>query len=184
MRVHAYGTQFPRFGMVTEDDLKQLDPETFLAVHSRIGLALWHSQALEDALCYHITLVLKMPVSKAEVEVREVLEKMQSKTLGALIAELRKGNTALVSEFESRLDQFLKDRNWLVHKSWRQHHGDLYEPQRVIALVARLNAMANEALELQLLFAQIGHEWALQQGVSPESLEKHTRRILAERGAM
>jgi hypothetical protein len=171
--------------MVSEQDLMQIDPQTYIAVHTQIGVALWHSQVFEDALCYYITLVLKMPPSRAEAEAREVLEKLQSKTLGALIAELRKAKPSImVSEFEQRLEQFLKERNWLVHDSWRQHHGDLFDSSRVGPILARLDAMANEALALQLIFQQIGREWTLQQGVTPETLERHTRRILTERGAL
>ena len=64
--------------MLSEHDLKHLDPQAFLHVHAQIGMAVWQSQALEDTLCHFIVLILKLPPSKADEEVRAVLEKTHS----------------------------------------------------------------------------------------------------------
>lgn len=165
---------------------KPVDLAQFVELHKLIGLALWHSQALEDALARFITLILKLPASRAEAEVLEVLENLQSRTLGALIAELRKGNTTKsVSEFERRMNRFLGERNWLVHSSWREHHADLYTPARLPPLFCRLDALATEAHALQGFFAELLRSWTLHQpGISEEDLRAAHQQILRDRGVI
>jgi hypothetical protein len=165
------------------NDLMQLNLPLFQDVAARIGLALWHSQAFEDTLCHFVALTLKLPASRAEAEVREVMEKTQAKTLGSLIAELRKANTTnSVSAFERRITHYLNERNWLVHSSWRQHHRDLFNSERVQPLVHRLDAIADEALALQKLFGQLVYKWTLAQGVDPGLVEAETWRIMMQGG--
>ena len=159
------------------------DPYAFTSVHYHIGLALWHIQAFEEVLCYFITLILKLPPSRGEQETKEVLEKLQSRTLGQLITELRKKNsTNSVSAFEKRMDHFLNERNWLVHKSWSQHHGDVFNVDRLPPLLVRLEALTQEAEELRQYFGQLTTTWTIQDGHTREEIDKKTMEILKQRG--
>ena len=161
------------------------DRDAYCSVHMRLSIALWHSQAFEAVLACYVTLVLKLPPSRAEAEVRKTLFKMQSKTLGGLISELRKVNPAnLVSSFEERLKQFLADRNWLVHSSWREHHGDLFGQNRALTLIRRLDGIAEQALQLQKHFGQLIDQWTRAQGTNPQLIEAEFRRILAAHGVI
>jgi hypothetical protein len=166
--------------------LKPVNIQDFVELHKRIGLALWHSQAFEDSLSRFITLILKLPPSRAEDEVNAVLEKMFSKTLGQLVTELKKANTTnSVSEFERRMNKFLDERNWLVHHSWRQHHTDLYIPEKLPPLYQRLANLADEALKLQKIFGDLAHAWTLRQpGITPEKFEVQNRKVLKDRGVI
>jgi hypothetical protein len=167
-------------------DTKPVKLTAFVELHSRIGIALWQSQAFEDALVRFIVLILKLPPSRAEAEVLEILEKMQGKTLGALIAELRRGNsTNSVSKFERRVNAFLRERNWLVQTSWREHHTDLFNPERLPPLFARLDAIANDASALQRYFCDLITAWTLHQpGVTIEMIEGATQQTLKDRGVV
>jgi hypothetical protein len=167
------------------DAVKLPDPDAFVEVHMRLGIALWHCQLFEYALAHFVTLIIKLPPSRAEAEVRETLEKMQSRTLGSLISELRKANsTNSVSSFEQDVNRFLEDRNWLVHSSWQQHKGDLFEPKRVLPLLRRLDEIAERALALQTHFGALVSQWVRDQGVDPATVDAEQRRILAEWGVM
>lgn len=165
---------------------KPIDPAHFVELHKLIGLALWHGQAFEDTLARFITLILKLPPSKAEAEVLEVLEKLQSKTLGSLITELKRANsTNSVAEFEQRVNGFLQERNWLVHASWREHHMDLFSPERLPALFSRLDAMAREALALQRYFGELTNAWTRQQPEYSEGkFDEEFKKILRQRGVI
>jgi len=149
--------------------LKPLDPRVLIDVHYRIGLAMWHSQAFEDSLCFFIALALKLPPSRAESELRAIPEDLQSLTLGRLLAELRKPKSSTaVDSFEHRLNKFLSERNWLVHHSWREHHADLFNPSRLPPLVSRLEKLAQEGSDLQNVFGRILHDWMLARGFKDE----------------
>lgn len=161
------------------------DPEAFIQVHYRIGLALWRIQAFEDVLAFYIAIILKMPPSRAEGAARRVLENLQKMTLGSLLAELRKGNsTNYVTTFETRLKSFLDERNWLVHHSWREHHGDLFAPLRLPPLLARLSNIEREASYLLKFFSELATRWTLTQGISQEQLHNATLDELNKRGVI
>jgi hypothetical protein len=165
---------------------KPINLGAFVELHKRVGMALWQSQAFEDTLCRFIVLILKLPASRAEAEVLEILEKMQGKTLGALIAELRKGNsTNSVSEFERRINAFLHERNWLVHASWREHHTDLFNPERLPPLLARLEAIAEDATSLQRYFCNLTTAWVVHQpGITIEKIEGATQQFFKDCGLL
>jgi hypothetical protein len=163
--------------------IKRPDPSAYIELHALIGIALWKAQAFEDALAYFITLVLKLPPSRAEKEVRAVLAKMQSKTLGNLIAELRMAKTSTaVTEFEQRVNQFVDERNWLVHDSFRENGTDLFEPQKLPPLFARLNAISDEALALQKRFGESVVEWTKAQGIDQSTIDAETKKRLTAAG--
>ena len=165
---------------------KQVELRDFEELHKLIGMALWHSQAFEDTLCRFIALILKLPPSRAETEMMEVLESLETKTLGALIAELRKANSSnSVSEFEQRMNRYLTDRNWLVHKSWREHHTDLFNPSALPALFSRLRSIAEESRLLQRYFVELTTAWTLQQpGITMELIRQAQKEQLRQRGVI
>jgi hypothetical protein len=163
--------------------VNQIDPVQFRDLHFKIGYALWQTQSFERTLIYYITLVLKMPPSRAEQDANAIMEKLASKTLGGLIAELRKGNTSnAVSEFERRVNKFLDERNWLVHKSWEQHKHDLFHPEKLPALHGRLDALAAEAGELNGFFGLLVVQWGKGQGITQEQFEERIKHYNVEHG--
>jgi hypothetical protein len=138
--------------------IRDVNPEDLAEVHCRIGHALWQIQGCEDVLVYFIGTVLKMPPSRARHEAMAVVDQLRTCTLGGLIAELRKAkSTGSVSEFESRVNHFLNERNWLVHHSWRENHADLFNPERIPRLFKRLEALSQEASDK--LWLSIVAEW-------------------------
>lgn len=165
--------------------MRPIDPAHFVELHKRLGLALWHLQAFEDCLCKYIVIILKLPPSRAEDEMIAILRKLESKTFGQLMTELKKANTtSSVSELERRLDRLLIERNWLVHKSWAQHHTDLHQPDRLPPLYDRLNALSEEASAFQGFFTDLTTRWVVAEGIAtPEQINEATQATLRERGA-
>jgi hypothetical protein len=163
--------------------IRDVNPEDLAEVHCRIGHALWQIQGCEDVLVYFIGTVLKMPPSRARHEAMAVVDQLRTCTLGGLIAELRKAkSTGSVSEFESRVNHFLNERNWLVHHSWRENHADLFNPERIPRLFKRLEALSQEASDMRHYFCRITTAWTQEQGVSEKRIENEMARTLIERG--
>jgi len=163
--------------------MKTPDPETFAQVMTAIGNALWSCQQFESLLGQFIVLLVKLPPDRAEKETLELIERMHGKTLGALITELRKGkNATAVSSFELRFDKFLDDRNWLVHRSWREHSNDLYDAARLPPLLARLDGISQESNQLQRALAGITERWMHDQGFTSEQIDAETIERLISQG--
>ena len=174
-------------GRIPSMELKPIpiNPQDFLDLHAAIGMALWHGNGFEFSLTHFITRALKLPPSRAEQEVRHVLEEMQGKTLGQLIAELRKANsTNSVTSFEARVNRFLEERNWLVHHSWRDHRTVLFTPESLPPLLNRLDALADEGQALQEVFQELLHALTLSQGITQESVDAKKTRLLRSQGVI
>lgn len=136
-------------------------------------------------MAHYITLVLKYDPTQSAKDARATLEKMQSKTLGALVAELKKGNTSnSVSEFEKRVTSFVDERNWLAHDSWRENSSILFEPAKMPPVLERLKRIAKEAQLLNRLFGELVVTWTLSQGISAQELQAETVRRLKAQGML
>jgi hypothetical protein len=166
--------------------MKPIDVGMFTELHKRIGLALWAEQSLEHTICHFIALILKLPSSRDEAEMVDTLGRLQRQTLGPLIKELRKGNTSnSITEFDRRMNAYLEDRNWLVHRSWLEHHADLFSPEKLPPLLDRLERIAQESQSLREYFAEPVERWTLQQpGVTKDALEADVARRLRASGVL
>jgi hypothetical protein len=167
-------------------EMKPIDIGLFVELHKKIGLALWAEQSFEFVLCHFIALALKLPPSRAEAEMLEVLEKLQKQTLGALMKELSKANSSSsITEFDKRMEAYLEDRNWLVHRSWREHHTDLFTPEKLAPLFARLETISRESESLRNYFANLVQRWTLnQEGVTEDRLNADALRRLKRDGVV
>lgn len=168
--------------MLHSGELK-IDVEPLKSAWTAVGRALWHAQGLEHALVHFIGMTLKLPPSRDAAEIQEVMDALSAKTLGALIAELRKGNsTSSVSQFEQRVNHLLRERNWLAHASWSDSGEDVADPVRLVALLRRLDDLATESLDLHRFFGQLVVGWTQSQGATLAEIEQGTRDILQCKG--
>jgi hypothetical protein len=167
-------------------DMKPIDIGLFIELHKRIGVALWAGQSVEFVLVHFIAVALKLPPSRAESEMMEILEKLQKQTLGTLIKELSKANSSTaITNFDRRMEAYLEDRNWLVHRSWREHNTDLFTPEKLPPLFERLERIASESESLRDYFADLVHRWTLQQpGITEEALKAEADRRLKKDGVI
>jgi hypothetical protein len=169
--------------MNLRDQIK-LDPDVAFAVFQSIGKAIWHAQHFEGAISGFIVLCLKLPPSRDAAEIDEVVESLDKKTMGALIAELRCGRkNAATSEFEQRVYRLLDERNWLVHKSLQTNGNDIYDETKALTLIQRIEAFADECLALQTAFGEHVIVWMESQGFTREEIDAEALERLKDNGA-
>lgn len=76
-----------------------------------------------------------------------MLEKMQKRTLGAHVTEMKKGKLSTgVDESGRRVDRFVEERNWLAHRSWRENGFDVFSEPRLGACKGRVQAVADNII--------------------------------------
>ncbi len=154
-----------------------IDPNDLAALHQELGSTLWLIQALEDTLAHLITIVLKVPRGTAIEEADKILDATRKGTLGKLLKTVKE-SIDLPSKFEERVDEFLKQRNWLVHRSWRQHHTDIYHPEKLLVLLSKINAIGNESASLNIEFMKILEKYVLSIGVKPEEITERANKTI------
>jgi len=150
-----------------------------LKLYSHIGSALWQVQLFEHVLIHYLSLIFKLELDVAEVEAHAVLEETGKKTLGNLLKELRKYKH-LEPDLDARLNSFLQERNWLVHRSRGEHHADVYSPEKLQKLYKRLDTLANEALALSKSFTYILEQHISLLGIEKQQLDAHAIKQLKE----
>ena len=79
-----------------------------------LGESLYAVQILEDALSHAIVLKKTEPYHKNEADT--LLKEQRSYTFGKAIS-IAKEESLLPKPLEIELSEFLKERNWLIHKS-------------------------------------------------------------------
>lgn len=111
-----------------------------------IGQALLKVQILEECLSISITLKadVKHPCNFPKTEADKLLKKRRTFTFGNAIKEARK-KKLYTDSLQKELETFLKERNWLVHKSI----DDIYAPAGKHMLFQRFGSIMQEAHRLQ-----------------------------------
>ena len=140
-------------------------------LYAAIGKGIWHLQRLEDALdtCITVKRDIKVRGSVSPEKVQAILLKHRSNTLGKSLRIAREANV-LNPELQTRLDTFKEERDWLVHRSVYQNSKDLYEEDKRLALILRIQEFSKEALTLQKLIAKELEDFVGSQGVSREQV--------------
>jgi hypothetical protein len=148
-------------------------------VLAQVGFALWQTQITESTVGIYLVLVHKTAPRQARSEVEAMFTKAGKSTLGKLLRAIQSTGAA-PEDLVKSLDAFVPKRNWLVHHSRHENHRDMYSVSRRAALNSRLEAIADEALELAKAF-QTHTEAHLQRlGVSREQIDRDAARILNE----
>ena len=148
-------------------------------IFEKIGYALWQIQELEGALAtYYVLVVLAEPGMGSEAGMAlEEEESKKKKTLGQTIRQLRDANL-LDTHLEANLRNLLKERNWLVHKSRAASRSAAHHDEAALALIARIDGMADQALALLRLVSAEIHQYVNGLGVSDEEISTKSIEIL------
>ena len=116
-----------------------------LSLYSLVGEAVCAVQHIEDALSHLIVLKHITPPSKPEAD--ELLEKHRKYTLGKAINIGE--NVGLYSvPLQNKLKEFLKERNWLIHKSIAQNRDEWDNFESRDKLIKRIKNVTTWAQEL------------------------------------
>ena len=78
------------------------------------------------------------------------------------------------------LDAFVEKRNWLVHHSRRDCRRVMYSASGRATIIARLTAIADEALELGKAFQAATEAHLETLGISKEQIDRDTAKLLEE----
>ena len=128
-----------------------LTAEEFAEFARLVGYAVLHIQELEEILAVHLVIVHKTDAKAALRDVETMFANASKQTLGQLFRAIQdKGKSP--SDLLSRLDHFLDERNWLIHRSRRENRRNLRSDAMRSQLIARITAVANEALSLMTTF--------------------------------
>ncbi|MCF6261695.1 MAG: hypothetical protein L3J98_16285 [Gammaproteobacteria bacterium] len=66
---------------------------------------------------------------------------------------------------ESRFDNIINERNWLIHDSQNSNSEDLYNEEQTISMINRINFITDESIELTREVLNILEEFMLSEGV-------------------
>lgn len=116
-----------------------------ISLYCHVGEAVCSVQFVEDALSHSIVLKAGTPPSKAEAD--QSLEKYRKYTLGKAIGIARE-ETIYSELILSRLQDFLNERNWLIHKSVAQGTVNWEGHEHTDSLIDRIRAITKQAQEL------------------------------------
>lgn len=149
------------------------------AVTQNVGFALWQLQELEGVAAQYFVLLVQAKKGMGLAAGNTLVEKAQARTFGATLHQIAKAG--LISpEMEGRFEKLLAERNWLVHRSRAESRNAIHNAKAMVALVARLEAMADEALAL---LKHIGGEttsFVQEHGVSANYIEQVSKQLLEQ----
>ena len=149
------------------------------AIIKKIGFALWQIQELEGVAAQYFVLLAQAKKGMGLAEGNALVEKAQSKTLGATIKKITKAGL-LSSELETRFDNLLSERNWLVHRSRASSRGAAHHDADASKLILRLDAIAEESLDLMTEIRKLVESHVLQHGVSMEHIGEKAKDLLKQ----
>ena len=112
-----------------------------------LGESLCVVQILEDALSHLIVLKKTEPDQKKEADT--LLKKQRSYTLGKAIS-IAKKESLLPKPLENELSEFLKERNWLIHKSITENKKEYRTESFYNNLFEKTKTITSKAHELRI----------------------------------
>jgi len=144
-----------------------------------IGYAVLQIQELEEILQLHLVLVHKADAKTARRDVETMFAKTAKHTLGQLLGDIReKGKSP--SDLLSRLEHFVDERNWLIHRSRRENPRNLRSDAKRSQVIARITAVVNEALSLMMTFQELTEAHLIALGVERATIHARAAEIRRE----
>lgn len=117
-------------------------------LYTLLGESLYAVQILEDALSHAIVLKKTEPDQKKEADV--LLEKHRSSYTFGKALSIAKKESLLPKPLENELSEFLKERNWLIHKSITDNKKDYRTDFFYKSLSEKTKAIALKANTLRI----------------------------------
>jgi hypothetical protein len=111
-----------------------------------MGEAMCRIQHIEAALSCAITIKLNSEETREVAD--EFLSKHRGYTLGKAI-KISAGENIFVESLQNELNDFLQERNWLIHHAMFESKDDLHIESAMIKLFQRIKSIANKAQTLQ-----------------------------------
>lgn len=156
------------------------------ALYALIGEAVWHLQHVENALS--VALAVKLDLKDAALgsisqgQADAILAKRRRPTLGVAVGLARE--KAIFSEqLKRRLETFLDERNWLIHRIMYQNGDDMNINGRRELVLARVDHLVTEARRIQSLIGDELVQFMSEKGLSRQQImERAQHDFLKGRG--
>jgi hypothetical protein len=133
---------------------------------------------LEKVLGSYLVLVHKATVPSARADVEAMFVKAHKQTLGSLFKAI--GDTGALAAITPRLETFVDERNWLVHRSRHEDRLALYSEATRTDLLARITALADEALSLMKAVQEATENQLVAQGISKAEIDSRAAKLFLE----
>jgi hypothetical protein len=91
-----------------------IDEPKFDELCRLIGLAILMSQKIQFSLAHYLVYHKMRHAGLSRIESQQLITKLLSKTLGAVISQVR-SEAPLEAALTEKLDALLQERNWLAH---------------------------------------------------------------------
>lgn len=147
------------------------EQEIFLYCH--VGEAVCTVQHVEDALSHSIVLKGFAPPSRIEAD--QCLEKHRKYTLGKAIG-VAKEMAVYSQPILVGLQEFLKERNWLIHSSVAQCSEALKTPEHMALFIDRIRVITKQAHEILQLIEEDLIDFAEEAGKDMSSVKAEIKR--------
>ena len=148
-------------------------------VTAQVGFAVWQIQILEGTVVAYLVFVHKVTPTVARREAESMFAKAGKSTLGQLLRQILATKEAPQHLIDA-LDSFVPERNWLIHHSRHESHADMYSCTRRAALIAKIAAIADNALALMKAFQDATQAHLETLGITREQIERDTAKLLSE----
>ncbi|MEW6313589.1 MAG: hypothetical protein AB1513_06020 [Pseudomonadota bacterium] len=150
-------------------------------LQNAIGKALWEIQGVEQMLAkYHaIVFQLDSEPTLTAAEIEKQFEENFNHTVGRLVGLIKKadgGNGIAVEELEN----FVSERNWLVHKFRREVYLSLTTDDAFEKVITRVQALDRKSSELIDMFHNKLIQYFVGLGTPKELIETEQAKVLHE----
>lgn len=149
------------------------------AITNEVGLALWQLQSLEVAAAQFYVMVALAQLGMGLDAGMVLLRDAQAKTFGATVNKLVRENH-LPATLAERFRALLSERNWLVHNSHETSRPAVFSDTACERLVARVEAIGDEARALMKELGTLGIAFARKHGVTSDRISELAAKTLAE----
>jgi hypothetical protein len=147
------------------------------AITQCIVFALWQLQELEGVAAQYLVMRTKAAPGVGLQAGNELIAKAQKRPFGFTLREIASAGLFEVN-LQDRFNALLAERNWLVHKSRAASRNAIYHDSSAQALIARVDAMAEEAKHLLGEVASLVDAFVRQHGVTQQFIDAQTAAIL------
>ena len=143
----------------------------------QMGRALFAIQMLEYVLSHYIVVRL---LHKSRDEAIELLEKSLAKTLGQLIKTLKDDKVPIPDGYEDRLNHFVAERNWLVHRLYRENSEHIFSGVKYEIVIKRIMVLIAEAKSISQTIVELSEQWRYKQGMTKEQYDAEIKKWLSK----
>lgn len=158
----------------------QLERSDRLAtITQNVGFALWQLQELEGVAAQYFVLLVHAKKGMSLDVGNSLVENAQTKTFGATLHQLAKAGH-ISPEMKGRFEKILAERNWLVHHSRAESRNAINNANVMSTLVARLEAMSDEALALLKHIGDETNSFVQKHGVSASHIVQVSKQLLEQ----